>query len=357
LYEVGAEAPRNWRIGALAVAFLLAWLTYELIEKPIRFGLRKSLRPAVVLLTMMAFVGLAGLAVSVSDGVAVRYPAVIRPLAAYQYHAQRAQYDALLAARDCFIDPLRTGIIHIGTKCVDQDDGIKKLVVLWGDSHAASLYAGLQALQSRSADFRLAQFTMGGCPPLLGQQLAEPAGCKSFNDAVFQKIRTLNADTVVLEADWWYYRPGAAHYADLAHLKETVQRLKASGVRRIVVFGNLPVWQIAQPKVAVKVWLDTHALPERTRAYFNEDSRRADMRVRAAIVNSDVVFVSPINVLCDDSGCLLTTDRVRWTPLAFDSAHLTRAGSIYLIALVAAEIWDAGGPPRAPERQARLARR
>jgi len=357
LYEIGAEAPRAWRLGALALSFVLAWLTYELIEKPIRFGARKSFRPALVLLTMMACVGLAGLAVDRSDGVAVRYPAVIRPLAAYQYHAQRAQYDALLAANDCFIDPLRTGIVHVGTECVDQDDGIKKLVVLWGDSHAASLYAGLQALQNRSGDFRLAQFTMGACPPLLGQQLAEPVGCKSFNDAVFEKIRTLNADTVLLEADWWYYRAGAAHFADLIHLQETVQRLKASGVRRVVVFGNLPVWQIAQPKVAVKVWLDTHALPERTQAYFNEESRRADARVRAAVANSDAVFVSPISVLCDDSGCLLTTDRTQWTPLAFDSAHLTRAGSIYLVALVAAEIWDGGALPHAPVRQAGLSQR
>jgi hypothetical protein len=91
--------------------------------------------------------------------------------------------------------------------------------------------------------------------------------------------------------------------------------------------------------VSVRLWLQTHALPERTRAYYNTGSARADAEVRAAVAGSGAVFVSPIDELCDERGCLLTTDRDKWTPLAWDAAHLTEAGSVYLITRSAAAIF------------------
>jgi len=338
LYVEGAEAPRLERVGVLLLSALLAWATYELIEKPIRFGPRPG-RKALVLLGAMALVALTGVAVDASDGAAFRYPAAIRPLAAYQYDKERERYSAVLSGRNCFIEGIDIRFADIGPNCVERPEGGKPLIVLWGDSHAASLYAGLKAVQDREGTFRIAQFTANACAPVLGWEYFQHGTCRAFNDAAFERIRSLRPQTVVLEGAWWYYCTTAgANDLDLAALQSTIRQLQSSGVRRVVVFGDLPVWQMPQPRVGVKLWLDTHALPERTHAYFNDTSAQMDRRVRAAVTQAGAVFVSPIETLCDARGCLLTTDPQHWTPLAWDAAHLSEAGSIYLLARTAQQV-------------------
>jgi peptidoglycan/LPS O-acetylase OafA/YrhL len=338
LYVDGAEAPRMERVGVLAVSVLLAWGTYELIEKPIRFGARARWKP-LALLGGMAVMALAGVMVDASDGAAFRYPPAIRPLAAYQYDKERERYSAVLSGRNCFIEGIDIRFADIGPNCIDPAAGNKPLVVLWGDSHAASLYAGLKAVQDRAENFRIAQFTANACAPVLGWEYFQHGTCRAFNDAAFERIRSLKPDTVVLEGAWWYYCTTAGdNDLDLAALQSTIRQLQSSGVRRIVVFGDLPVWRMPQPKVGVKLWLDTHALPERTHAYFNDTSAQVDGWVRAAVTQTGAVFVSPIDALCDPRGCLLTTDPARWTPLAWDAAHLSEAGSVYLLSRAADQV-------------------
>ena len=212
-------------------------------------------------------------------------------------------------------------------------------MVLWGDSHAASLYPGLKALQGPDIRFRVAQFTMGACPPVLGWQSDKRPTCKAFNDATLQQLQTLKPDVVLLEADWLiYFGAGISGAPEQSALQRTLDQVGSIGVPRVVVFGNLPVWRTAQPKVSVKLWLDTHTLPERTAAYLDSAAARADAAVGAAVSGTGAVFVSPIAKLCDERGCLLTTDHDRWTPVAWDAAHLTAAGSAYLIRRSAGEI-------------------
>ncbi|HEY6456404.1 MAG TPA: acyltransferase family protein [Steroidobacteraceae bacterium] len=339
LYHDGAEAPRSERIAALVLSFLLAWLTYMLIENPLRFGARPA-RKALVLLLLMGVIGISGLAVDRSDGAALRYPPQIRPLAGFDYDSERERYDAEYAGRGCFIDALDRSFADLGAQCIEPPDGRRRLLVLWGDSHAASLYSGLKAIQGEGADFRIAQFTMAACPPILEHTFARRIACRPFNDAAFARIKALKPDIVVLEATWWWYSDASpeADRLNLAALQATVRRLSLAGVSRVVVFGVLPQWEIAQPKVGMKLWVDTRSLPERTNAYLVAESERMDSLVREAVSTTRAVFVSPIDALCTERGCLLTTNRSTWTPVAWDAAHLTDAGSDYLIARTASSI-------------------
>jgi hypothetical protein len=126
----------------------------------------------------------------------------------------------------------------------------------------------------------------------------------------------LRPDIVVLEGDWSSYLPDYASEADLAPLNSTIEHLRDRGVPRIVVFGNLPVWQLPAPRVGMKLWLERHDLPQRSNEYLDTGSLRADDLVRRAITQGQgVEFVSPIDVLCDSRGCLLTTNRTSWIPL------------------------------------------
>ena len=65
------DIPVETRAAAVAVSIVLAWLTYVVIEKPIRFGRRKSMWVPVLVTTMIA-VGGAGYAIFHKDGLPVR---------------------------------------------------------------------------------------------------------------------------------------------------------------------------------------------------------------------------------------------------------------------------------------------
>ena len=350
LYD-GAEPPRMQRVIAVLLSVLLAWGTYELIEKPIRFGkgaAGRTLWKPAGLVTLMVFVGLVGLVVDRSNGLAQRYPPAIRPLAAFQYDEERRWYTDVLGGGHCFDEDSSATESRLGAQCVQAANGRKKLLVLWGDSHAAALYPGFKALQAKRPDYRLAQFTWGGCPPMLDWDSPRVPQCRRFNDVTLDKVTELRPDIVVLEGNWSMYLPTTGgSEADLAPLNTTIRRLREQGVPRIVVFGNLPTWQFPAPHVGMKLWLETHDLPQRTKEYLDSHSLFADDLVRHLTAQDPgVEFVSPIDALCDAHGCLLTTDKASWIPLTLDTAHLTADGSKYLLDRTAGEIFVENAPGR-----------
>jgi hypothetical protein len=304
---------------------LLAWLTYELVEKPIRFTPKRDAMPRGLVACMAACGALAGV-IFLSDGLSFRYPPEIRRLAAYDYDHERTVAETAYRDDLCFAP-----IAYREPQCVDKPQGASPLLVLWGDSHAASLYPGLRAEQGRRS-FRIAQFTNSACPPLIDLQSEHRARCKEFNDAVIARLATLRPDMVLLEAHWALYA-GANGYPSIepAALRETVQKLQEIGVRRVIVMGGLPTWKIYQPRAAFKIWTRLHFLPERSSQYLDREPFAADRALRQALSGTAAVFISPLATLCRDGACLLSADSNELSPVAWDYDHLTIAGSDLLI--------------------------
>jgi peptidoglycan/LPS O-acetylase OafA/YrhL len=342
LFSDGAEAPRMQRVAAVALAFALAWLTYELVEKPIRARTR-SVRQPVVLLALMLVVGSMGAAVYLSDGGAFRLPPDIRALAGLEYSVERLYYGKFYRSRRCFLDFDET-FSNIAPECLESNPG-KPQVLLWGDSHAGSLYPGLKAMQEKEESFALDQFTEGACPPVepsaLGDAQITPR-CRLFNEEAIRKMLSLKPDIVLIEGDWWFHclQNNAPNEPMLAALQAAVRRLKSGGIKRVVVFGDLPVWNIAQPEVTVKVWQESGIVQQRTHSYLAPGLVRADTLVRQAIAQTGAVFVSALQYLCNDEGCLLSVTKGKAVPLAWDGSHLTPEGSRLLIASSFSEIID-----------------
>jgi peptidoglycan/LPS O-acetylase OafA/YrhL len=325
------------RVPLVALSFLLAWLTYELIEKPVRFG-RLATRGTAVLAVLCAVVGMSGAVISVTHGAAFRYPPGVRDFAAFEYDpGTDYREDACEIDADRVEPPYR-----INTVCLDPAMPGARQVVLWGDSHAASLYPGLRALQQQGAKIQIAQLTTGGCPPLLGIRLGKRARCLEYTEWMLGQIELMKPDTVVIGGSWASYarRAGSAD-GELAALERTVEALEASGVRRVVVFGSLPVWTIAQPNVAIRIWQETGRVPRTTHSYFDVEATRMDARVGEVIAHTGAVFVSPLQALCDTDGCPLSTTADRAVPVTWDTNHLTAAGSRLLVQRVAARILGA----------------
>ncbi len=308
----------------LCVSVALAFLTQRWIEAPARYSQRA---PFTVpwLLTGLCLTGLAGWALSVSDGMLSRYPALVQPVAAA--HAQD-DYEHYRVGR-CFLRSEQPAQAW-GADCVDPPVGGGPLVWLWGDSHAAALYPGLRALQTQATQpWRLAQTTAALCPPLPGPQNRFSPHCAQAHERALELMALHRPDTVILAGAWSLYnRPDDASLPALEGLRLTAQRLRALGVRRIVVVGSLPQWRAPLPGLLLVQWRATGELPPLLTQGLVPGPLLMDAGLRAASAAASVQFHSVLDHLCSDRGCQTATlEGGAWVPLAFDESHLTVAGS------------------------------
>ena len=323
----GHSISYGTRMVVVFASFVLAWLTYRFVETQIR----KRREGAMIGLTVglclaMAIVGYIGYDTYHRDGLEFRKANRI---------AYTATYDWATGYRhnQCFLDDVDS---HSGPSAfADYCSGVTKstipkpLVMIWGDSHAASLYRGLDNRKDASR-FDLAQYNASGCPPIVGFVEDNRATCRDINQYVMQKIKTLRPDTVMLAANWEVYDGrGKWKLLDYDKLRQTVQMLRSLEVPNIVLVGQLPCFETRQPKVGAQVFVANKV--DRTYRHFNSESLQANQKIKAFAEENHVEFVSPIDLLCNADGCLISTSITRLTPLAWDYCHLTEAGSTLLI--------------------------
>nr|WP_295388569.1 SGNH hydrolase domain-containing protein [uncultured Thiodictyon sp.] len=205
---------------------------------------------------------------------------------------------------------------------------------MWGDSHAASLYRGLLK-QSLESGFNLAQYNASGCPPVFDFDVDNRKNCKALNAFTLRKIIMKKPDIVILAAYWLLYdgkhdeskKPWG--YLSAEKLSNTLSILKSLGIRKIIIVGQLPTYRQSQTKIGARVFV-----PKRTRRTYSGyvyESNSTDNRIRQVAANDNIDFISPIDVLCNESGCLVSTSTDVFKPLAWDYGHLTTDGSEYLI--------------------------
>jgi len=275
-----------------------------------------------------------GLSVYATDGAAFRFPPAVRSLVAYHYDAQHAYREGL-----CQLDNDEP-FTALAAQCLDPPLEHSRLLILWGDSHASSLYPGLRAAISARPGWRLAQFTASGCPPLPAGQFGRHRTCQTFDQAALARIRQLHPDVVVLGGYWLDYARFNGEDAETSALRSSVVDLQAAGVGRVLVFGSLPRWRLEQPIVSLRIWEQTGSLVARTPLYLEPATADVDAALVRALSGTRALFISPIAELCNQAGCLLSADQNKPVPVAWDSSHLTTAGSKLLIGLLAGQIFD-----------------
>ena len=335
---LGFTMDNAMRVLVLTASVGLAALTMEYIERPIRFGTR-SPRVVGALGCALACIGVAGLGLKWSDGLLGTYPPLVQEIA----RADLAIGDHGYRSHRCFLD-LEKGPAAFTAECWPADAPRQGVTLLWGDSHAASLYPGLATAVSAAgpslagqgrAPPALAQFTKARCPPLAVLPAPASRQCREVNEHVWQRMSQQVPDTVILAGYWsLYVGAGLPSEPLLASLRHTVQRLHALGVRQVVVMGHLPTWNEPLPRAVLRVWERDGSVPERLLAGLDRHALQLDEDVRRAMVGSTARFVSPIQHLCNALGCLATrTERGIAHVLVHDESHLTVAGSVALVQL------------------------
>jgi peptidoglycan/LPS O-acetylase OafA/YrhL len=295
----------------VAVTFLLAWLTYRLIERPIRFGRTSftgSLCAGMGALAIVALVPALGYGPSLPDSI-VRLITLPDAGESMRSHA-------------CMLTDGDTN--DFASTCVDRK---RPLIAVWGDSTAAALIPGLRKLQ-QTADFGVAQFTVTSCAPLLVRSSSMSGPCLERNQRIVGLIAASSADVVLLHAYW------DAGYTP-EDLRPTIDALRARNVRHIVILGPVPVWRGGLPTVVSTYYRRTGAvIPERTWQYV--ESAAGDAKMRAIASSLGVDYISARDVLCDVSGCVT---RLGDSLAARDAVHLTPACSEFLLSAIEPELW------------------
>lgn len=208
----------------------------------------------------------------------------------------------------------------------------KPLVLIWGDSHAASLYRGFK-FNAEKLNFNLAQFTASGCPPVLDFNVNNKPECARINAYVFSELEKLKPRTLVLASYWGLYNGDKKDKWDLLNSEKivsTVNKLKNIGIKNIVLVGPLPVYSVKQAEMVRKkyVW-DT--IYVRTYRNFDSSARLYNDEIKDVARTTGINFISPLDMLCDKSGCQISISDDPIVPLSFDYGHLTADGSIYLV--------------------------
>jgi peptidoglycan/LPS O-acetylase OafA/YrhL len=332
-----AAPPTRWmRIAAIAASIVLAWLTYRLIERPIRFGSHRQAK-TLALLVLMTLTGTAGYygyrqggfaGSGYRDPARTEYSNYFRNSPPeYQYLKTNRVFEKYRSECDFYdMEKLRAGQAttlprpSLAETCYKRDATYAKSVFLWGDSHAQQFYFGLK--NHLPADWQILQVASSGCfPAITAVGPSSTDYCQQSNWFALKAIADAKPDVVVIAQNTGH---------DIAAFKPISEKLKSLGVGKVIVIGPTPHWTANLSDIIIrKLWADT---PRRTHVGIDARVLKANAQLQAYFAQTDPAgFVNLIDFFCNEKGCLTYLGDDRKTGItAWDSGHLTPIASDYL---------------------------
>ncbi|MGB7651457.1 MAG: SGNH hydrolase domain-containing protein, partial [Gallionella sp.] len=330
---IESETPtRGIRLAAIALAILLAWLTYRLIEKPLRFG-KQGRAKTIVLLVLMGVVGFAGYNDFKRDGLGFRFPGGQFFSDYFENSLPEQRYFGRLGLAEKYRDECnfydmerykaRQGTVipreSIARSCFARDALFKKAVLIWGDSHAQQLNYGVT--KYLPSDWQVLQVASSGCAPALISETSTSNWCEQSNWFALKAIKEAQPDVVVVAQNLGH---------NLNTMSEIAMQLTKMGVKKVIFTGPSPHWTTYLPKLVLKkLWFNT---PRRT--YIGIDKKVLDDNadLQKGFKQTDTVkFVNLINLFCNDQGCLTYIgEDIKVGITTWDYGHLTPISSEYL---------------------------
>lgn len=303
------------RILLLGLSVAASDLSYRYVEQPFRSGRLLSRRQ---LFTISAagsiLLVVIGVAIWRAAGVPSRFP----------LFAQAPNVDIEAKdrrARVCMLEPDQEAHAAWSSETCRLTDGAGAPVLVWGDSHAAHLRHGIEAL-SAQIDRPVFLLASSACPPILDIDVPARPHCRTNNQFALDIIRQNAITTVIIAANWDY----AANHnkAPLKAVTGTLELLRAQNVD-VWVVGQLPIYALQNPQYlyyrlqSAGYSLPTYAIPPRNGTKIQE--------ILKAVTPSDRLL-DVYNVFCSEGRCAVFRDREL---MVIDSAHLSPAGSTFIV--------------------------
>src|SRR6185369_10250607 len=249
-------------LAVVATSFVLATLTYRLVELPVRrnkerfTGLRVSAACAAIL---MVCVAAAGAVLNYKEGIPQRQILTLAKLppeqAAIEAKLIRARslsenfaFQDMYGGKPCFsFRKSQTVDMFVENKCAEKQYPDRPTVFLIGDSHSASLSLGLRPyLADRKVNFL--QISTGSCEPVTDD--ITNSVCRDINAFALSKIAEYRPDVVMIDAYWShaakppFFKKGGDYIEAIRRFIPVVQK---AGAKNVIVVGEIPTYQFSLP--------------------------------------------------------------------------------------------------------------
>ncbi|WP_061222774.1 acyltransferase family protein [Leptospira weilii] len=325
-YEDSNEA-KLIRISAVLISFIFSFLTYRWIEIPIRtVKLREKnvliVRSLILLMTLFLSISIF---IYNKNGFVDIYPKIVFELDKYKDYETKE----IFRLDTCLLQDQDKN--SFSKDCLDSGEQDSPILFVWGDSYAAQLIHGFKILKTEKK-FRIAQYSSAACPPIFEFEASRHPLCRSTNQYIGKElIPKLNPSLIVLSAYWpAYFFPREVTFAkDLSRFKESIISLKRNGAANLVLIGPLPEWYGGLPNVLIKriVFDKKSDIPKRIVPQKFDKVVELDGEFKRLAKELDIIYISPIDYLCNLEGCITRIGDKADSLVAFDHGHLTQIGA------------------------------
>ena len=214
------------KVGLIIGTFILAYATWRWVEQPVRNSRKsKSSRPTQNWLIQV---------IIYNAGFTILFFALIKTDTQLPTSI-RTTWDKQVRLHECHLQDMNAS--NHSAHCIHN----KKDILIWGDSHAASLSSGISEWASQN-DLGFSQLTQSGCAPLIGlQKLKKVPKCSEINERILKIIEANQFRHVILHAAWVYstYSMDGAKLEAL--LSRTIERIKQKSPQTVIsVIGTIP---------------------------------------------------------------------------------------------------------------------
>lgn len=311
-----------------ALAIGLATLSWRYVERPFREGASRAV-PLLSRRSVFAAAGLAGgllLAFGSVTIAAAGFPDRLRPdvrrIAGYMDYSSTREFVQTNELGTCQVSE-RSSLPWPAPGCLALRRGARNILI-WGDSHAAQYFYGLDIASAGSA-YHLLHAAFSGCLPQSGPSERERS-CTDFNSAIIKFARD-KADGVIISGRWLDY-PDAP-----ARLEATVDTLQKSAVP-VVVLGPSIEYGDKLPIILARHAQFEPGTPLNASPYLYAGLFALDSRLKTELRGKKgVTYISVLDSICPKKACPTTLPD--GSPLQWDASHLTAAGS----RVVGAKLW------------------
>jgi hypothetical protein len=299
----------------LTLLYGLSIVTSKFIERPMRSRLAKI---TPVIFGVLGTLSLLFLLQS-ADGLREKYP---KPMLGLVQPVASTWLDDVRIGT-CLLQD-KVAKFHKAECSASQEDEI----MVWGDSHAASLVSWAMMESNAKNKSRISQLTQAGCPPLLElRTLIYRENCNQINQRILERIRSTHPETIVLAAAW-KHPDYPLTLTDLAKkLDYTLDLIgKNSPKSKVIVVGPAPWWlDSAQEDSISRSGNILSGYTPADRYIVATQFTDVEHLLSRVSANNRVSYFSTIDSLCLGTKCLARDPAGHFT--SADRSHLSRFGS------------------------------
>ena len=308
------------KIALFALTVVISYLSWRFVEQPLRRG---SLVPTRSAAFRLAAFSTAVLLAGSAGGIVVSQRLSDVDRAALQLESYNAyNFSPVYRYGSCY-SPV--GDV-LGDACLALVSD-KTNVLLWGDSLAAHYFHGLSKTLDPQA-VHILQATQAQCMPTLNAVAQGDASCRSLAGQMDAFFRDRKPDLVIMSAYWGLYGRQSWFNGMIADIKQTISRLNGLGIT-VVLLGPGVQFKSGLPSMLIRTHL--RHIEARPEDFVLPAIFSLDQKMKSALPPSDrFSYISVVDAICPAQQCPLTIDG--GIPLAWDHAHLTAEGSVYVAA-------------------------